>query len=82
MNNQLIALDYAKAHGFNSVDFQEKWNDYDVFIANIDTNEIAIIGYPFFILVKDGVARENNISELMSLMHLSEVGSNFLESLE
>lgn len=78
MENAEIALLFAKSKGFASVDFQEESNGSDVFIAQPDGN-VEIIGYPFFILVKDGIAREYYSSELMQLMHFSEVDKDFTE---
>lgn len=80
MNNNQIALTFAKSKGFVSVDFQEKWNGFDVYIAQPD-GDILVVGYPFFILVKDGIARENETAELWSIMHFSEVSSDFTEEL-
>ena len=78
MENAEIALLFAKSKGFASVDFQEEINGSDIFIAQPDGN-VEIIGYPFFILVKDGIAREYYSSELMQLMHFSEVDKDFTE---
>lgn len=78
MENAKIALKFAKSMGFISVEFQEKSNGFDIFIAQPDGN-VEIIGYPFFILVKDGIAREYYSSELMQLVHFSEVDKDFTE---
>lgn len=80
MDNKVIALTFAKSKGFISVDFQENWNGFDVYVAQ-PAGDISIIGYPFLILVKDGVARENDTSELSSLMHFSNVSSDYTEEL-
>lgn len=80
MSNQELALTFAKSKGFISVDFQKKWNGFDVYIAQPD-GDILIIGYPVFILVKDGVARENETSELYSIMNFSKVSSDATEDL-
>jgi hypothetical protein len=80
MNNDKIALTFAKSKGFLSVEFQEKWNSFDVYVAQHD-GDILAIGYPTFILVKDGIARENKSSELFSIMNFSEVSSDFTEEL-
>ena len=82
MNNKDIALEFAKSKGFVSVNFWQKWNGFDVFVANHEDDDILIVGYPFFILVKNDVARENNPSELYDIMGLSEVPTDFAESLE
>ncbi|WP_234111482.1 hypothetical protein [Chryseobacterium sp. R2A-55] len=79
MENDKIALTFAESKGFISVDFQEKWNGFDVYIAQPE--DMIIIGYPTFILVKDGVARENKTSEIYSLMHFTEVSPDTTESL-
>lgn len=72
---------FAKSKGFSSVDFWEEWNGFDVFVANSDGEGIPIIGYPFFILVREGVARESETFEIYPIMQFSEVSSDFSEDL-
>ena len=79
MENEKIALQFAKENGFVSVDYQEQWNDYDVYIAQ--PKEMLIVGYPFFILVKNGIARENKTTELLSLMHFTKANPDTEEKL-
>lgn len=81
MSNKDIALKFAKSKGFVSVSFEQEWNGFDVFVAETDSKKTLITGYPFFILVKNGVARENTPSELYSIMGFSEVTSDSAESL-
>lgn len=81
METEKIALAFAKTKGFISVDFQENWNGYDVFIGQSSADEILIIGYPFFILVKNGVARDNKPEELFELMKFSNVPLSYTEKL-
>lgn len=80
MNNADIALKFAQSKGFDSVDFQQSWNGFDVFIAQ-PSGDILTMGYPFFILVNNSIARENDPSELMQLMNFTEVPSDFTEEL-
>ena len=61
------------------MDFQESLHGYDIFIAQ--PLELLIVGYPFFILVKNGLARESKTSELFKLMGFSDVPNLYTEKL-
>lgn len=78
MENEDIALQYAESKGFKAVDFQEEWNGFDVFIAQSEGKPL-IVGYPFFILVKDGEARESNATEILELINFSQLPPDFTE---
>lgn len=52
---EIIAL--ARKHGYDTARYFKRWNDYDVYCADDEGNEVQFVGLPQYILVKDGKAR-------------------------
>lgn len=80
MVEQTIALALAKKVGFEAVDFYNKWNGLDVYIAQNENDKDLIIGYPSLIIIDASIARFATSAEILEIMGISAQDGNYTES--
>lgn len=54
--NEKDILNFAKRHGYSRIDYEGKWQGYDVYAMGFisPVGEYVCVGLPFYALVKDG----------------------------
>jgi len=63
-------LKFAKEQGYNDIIYLNKWNGYDVYEPVFSLGEVAFVGPPLVILVKDKTIRMSTVEE--AYQHLEE----------
>lgn len=76
-----IALELAQKEGFDHVSFYGEWNGYLTYTASRKEDEGCCIGYPQFILVKDGVATLAPYTQSSDIMGIASMSKDYSDTL-
>ena len=71
----------ALQNGFDQVSYYGEWNDYLAYTASRKEDEGRCIGYPRFILVKDGVATMAPYTQSTDIMGMTSMPKGYSETL-
>jgi hypothetical protein len=64
-------LKFAKKQGYDEISYIGKWRGYDVYEPMFESEEVAFVGLPYVILVKEDEIRMSTPKE--SLEQLNEM---------
>lgn len=71
----------AKRHGFDSVSYYGEWGVFSAYTASKEVDEDCCIGYPQFILIKDGIASLASYTQSPDIMGISSMPKGYAEVL-
>lgn len=70
------AIALALTNGFDQISYYGEWNGYFAYTASRKEDEGCCIGYPQFILVKDGVAHLAPYTQSEDIMGMTSTKGN------
>lgn len=77
-----IAFDFAIKNGFDTCSIYSNSGDYTIYVAEYNSKEPQIIGYPSFIIIDVNEPRFATQNETYTILGISNVGdNNFSETL-
>lgn len=71
------AKELALKNEFDQVSYYGKWNDYYAYKVSSKKDDECCVGYPQFILVKDGIAHLAHYTQSSEIMGITSMSKDY-----